>query len=531
MEMYGLTQRSDLLEVSDSELDGWAELGLRDLFFFTVVICPWSRATLTGFHYDMCEFIEGGSQTYRDGGTWHGKNEVPREHFKTTFAEALILQAIAEDPSKCNLITSAVSGQAIATAEVIKSQLEHNKLYQRLYPYVVPDKSKWTGTTFRVIDRRYPESGQARREATVQCVSAGGTPESFHFDRQLHDDLVTAKNSGTPREIEKIIGFWQECQALLNSPGFDLTNGTRYADDDLYGYMESDACELDIDVFHRAVKEEEMDEDGQPTGKTYFIFPEEWNEERLEERRRLMSTKIYFANYFNDVLPVELQRFKEEFFEYFNEIPEGLCMFIGCDPSTGMGLDPCGIVVGGMDEEETIYLLEGITEMLREHEIILELDRLNLQYMPLATRIESYGPQKAILGSVEVFQKETGHVWPIEPGDGSKESKAVRVISTLQPLYERHRIKHHVSLKGSELERQLLRFGVMSADDLPDALYNMVQCARDNGYVGSSGTRKEPETPREKLDAKVPLSADEKMAFGVSVATMDAYNNRGGDGW
>ena len=154
------------------------------------------------------------------------------------------------------------------------------------------------------------------------------------------------------------------------------------------------------------------------------------------------------------------------------------------------------------------------------------MDWLNLKYGPLATRIETYGPQKAILGSIWTYLEEKGRNWVVEPGDGSQASKPVRIISLLQPLYERRRIKHHISLKGGQLERQLLRFGVMSADDLPDALYNMVMSAQDGGYAGASPMHHEPKTVKEKLEMGVELSVDERAHSAPTVKTMANYGRK-----
>ncbi len=525
MEMYGLAHVGDMRgNISKGDIDYISWLGLQDLYFFGAVILGYGRFGLTGFHFEMCDFIEGGVAQSRAGTEWHGFNNVPREHFKTTFAITRGVQRIAEDPDGCQLITSATLKQAVATSQAMKWHIEKNEVFQRFYPYVIPDGTQWKLEEWRIMPRS--KGKPRRRESTVMSIPVGGTPEGFHFEWLTQDDLVTRKNSRSRTRQEEVIEFFQLSQALLNEGGEELINGTRFEDDDLYGWLEDEENETAVVTFKRAV--EETDEE---TGESHFIFPEEWNDERLNNKRKNMNLSNFFCQYYNDPMPTELQQFRPDFFHYFKKASGEWSIYIGCDPTTGMAKDnrgdKCGIVLGGMDDARTFHVMETITELWREQQIIICLDELNAEYNVIATRIETYGQAKSMLGAIEVFQEESGRFWPVEGSSGSKESKVPRIIGLLQPLYERRKIFHQSHMRGGRLEYQLTRLGVTGVNDLADALYQMISAALEGGYWGSHDIVAVPKNLREKVLAGHPLNADERVRFAPTIQTAHILHDDG----
>lgn len=528
MRMYSLEHVSDLrgkIGKYDGEYISW--LGLQDLYFFSAIILGYGRLGLTGFHFEMCDFIEAGTKQSRGGVEWHGFNNVPREHFKTTIAAiSRGVQRIAEDPDGCQLVTSATQKQAVATSQAMKWHVEHNEVFQRFYPYVIPDSSQWAMDEWRVLPR--VKGKPRRRESTVMSISVGGTPESFHFDWLTQDDLVTRKNSRSRARSEEVIEFFQLSQALLNEGGEEIINGTRFEDDDLYGWIGSDENETSVETFRRAVKEEDEG------GKSYFIFPEEWNDQRLMDKKKNMSTSTFFCQYYNDPIPEELQKFRPDFFKYFKKPGDELSYYIGCDSSTGMAKegrgDKCGIVVVGMDAGRNFDVVEEITELWREQQIIDCLDRLNEEYTVVMTRLETYGQAKSMLGSVEAYQEETGIYWPIEGSSGSKEQKVPRIVGLLQPLYERRKIRHQIHLRGGRLEYQLTRLGVSSVNDLADGLYQAISAALDGGYWGAGEVVQVPTSLHEKVIAGHPLDNDERVVFAPTILTRHIIEDSDAEG-
>lgn len=524
--MYSLQHVTDLRgRISKADLDYIAWLGLQDLYFMSAIILGYGRLGLTGFHFEMCDFVEQGAVQSREGTEWHGFNNVPREHFKTTItAVSRGIQRIAENPDGCQLITSATKKQSSATSMAMKWHIESNEVFQRIYPYVIPDMSQWAVDEWRVMPRT--KGKPRRREATVMSIPVGGTPEGFHFEWLTQDDLVTRKNSRSRTMQEGVIEFFQLSQALLNEGGEEIINGTRFEDDDLYGWISSEHSETSVETFKRAVEEEDEE-----TGEMHFIFPEEWNRDRVNDRRRNMSTSNFFCQYYNDPMPEELQKFKPDFFTYFKNVDELVTYYLGCDSSTGMAKDnrgdKCGIVLVAMDAGRCFFVVEEITEMWRQQQIIDCLDALNQEYAIVGTRCETYGQAKSILGAIEAFQDETGRYWIAEGSDGSKEQKVSRIVGLLQPLYERKRIRHQNHLKGGRLEYQLMRLGVSQVNDLADALYQAISSALAGGYWGPDEVQQEPDTLHEKALAGFELSHDERIRFAPTMPTRHVIEGDG----
>ncbi len=484
----------------------------------------------------VLRLIERGAAQAAAGVEWHGLLLLPREHFKTTFSIARALQFIAQDPNKCQLILSAVSKQAKATSAVIKATIESNAIFQKLYPYVLPDRKKWRGDEFNVLPYKMSLGERAiRRDPSVMSVGIGGTSESFHFDRIAVDDPSGKQNSATRVLANKVIEGYQLAQPLLNRGGEELITATRFKDYDVVGWMESPENATTVEVFKRkSILEDELDDEGNETGKRTFIFPDEWDEIRLAQKRANMSLQSYYCQYYNITMPDELMQFKNEFFSYYDELPDNICCYIGWDPSPGMGGDKPAIIAGGLDADGNIYIIHAITKMMREQQQIVVVAELNDELRPVTTYMEAYGFAKSVIANVEAYQEETGTYWRIDGLSSSKQSKESRVIGLLQPMYEKGKIFHHRRLKGGELEYQLMHFGVAVADDLPDALYCMVMASLDNGYWGPKElANNDPRTPEEKLLAGIDLSAEERLVFAPTVETEDAFGRMksGSDGW
>jgi len=72
----------------------------------------------------------------------------------------------------------------------------------------------------------------------------------------INDDLVNRENSGTKEQIAKVIDWWKLARSLLESKGLEVSLGTRWFADDLYGYMLKEFLGLDEAAFkeHRKIR-------------------------------------------------------------------------------------------------------------------------------------------------------------------------------------------------------------------------------------------------------------------------------------
>lgn len=110
-----------------------------------------------------------------------------------------------------------------------------NKLQDRLITLVFGEfKSDETWSTSEITIR---QRTAIKREATLTASGIGANKVGSHFDLMIHDDMNTDKNSGTPELRKKIIDHYKLNTAILDPGGIIVVCGTRYAADDLIGWI------------------------------------------------------------------------------------------------------------------------------------------------------------------------------------------------------------------------------------------------------------------------------------------------------
>jgi len=76
------------------------------------------------------------------------------------------------------------------------------------------------------------------KEASITCSGIGAQKTSQHYDLIIADDMNSPKNSMTPEGRQKVIDHFKYYTSLLEPGGTIVVVGTRYADDDLIGWIE-----------------------------------------------------------------------------------------------------------------------------------------------------------------------------------------------------------------------------------------------------------------------------------------------------
>lgn len=75
------------------------------------------------------------------------------------------------------------------------------------------------------------------REPSVRAAGTNITVVSQHFDVIICDDLNSDNNSRTPESRKKIIDHYKMLTSILEPDGTIIVIGTRYASDDVIGYI------------------------------------------------------------------------------------------------------------------------------------------------------------------------------------------------------------------------------------------------------------------------------------------------------
>lgn len=438
----------------------------QSLYFLAKGVLGFDRFTPT-LHKPLCEFMECDAQDKLI--------VMPRGHYKTTAASiAYPIWRSINNPNIRLLIASSTSTNAQKILSLIRAKWERCDTLRWLFPELVPDmqKNRWTDSAATISRTQdWPES-------TYEAIGAGGTAVSRHYDEIIEDDLVSDDHLISRDQMQKVIEWHQYKESLFVSPARrrSIVIGTRWAFYDLISWV------LENEV-HRARYIRSAVECGVP------IFPEEFTLQELERLLTLMGPYKYSCQYLNDPVSESARKFQEEWFQYYDTLPEGTYnFFITCDPATGVvragggdakQSDYTALVCIAVNTQGDIYIEDVVCERLGADEFIYELFRL---YEKCALRgsvrvgIETNAFQRALLFPIRQEMKRCGTTFSVEELRASRASTKQLRLEALQPYFSNMMI--HMKRDQKELLHELRLFPLAKHDDAMDALAYAVQMAR-----------------------------------------------------
>jgi len=201
-----------------------------------------------------------------------------------------------------------------------------------------------------------------------------------------------------------------------------------------------------------------------------LYFPEKLGFDVLEAKKRAMGSYIFTNQYLNEIIPKELQTFKQDWFKYYDSLPERLNTFLFIDPAISQAdsADFTGMVVISVDPDKRWYVRYARRHKCSPTDIINQIFSLEAKFNPDIIGIEDVAYQKALLYFLDEEMRRRDVVLPVKgvkpPTDKTKE---MRILS-LVPRFEFGTIFLNRGLEDLELE--LLKFPRGSHDDLIDAL-------------------------------------------------------------
>lgn len=506
----------ELLHLSKKQADEVEEMGYRsygDLYWFMTEMlgfdCLTDRAGIQG---QMCREYE----------RTRGRNSVnlwPRGHGKSTvFSIAGTIQDIIRNRDVRKMIVSASPELAGNICTAIRHILTSNETLKILFNAVLfwdPNKEspRWTESRLRV--KQSPKA-QQNPNPTILAVSAGQEVTGCHVDDILCDDIVNKDNIATLDLREKLITWFRLIVPFVDRPhGFIRFVGTRYLEDDLYGFVEQI---WDKSVFTRRQAEED--------GKS--IFPLRFPPEVLADLRKTLGVYVYNCQYMNDPSRPEDAIFKREMFRYYEtaEMPPDLNWYLAIDAAFGTKRENCesALLIHAMDSDRRRYFHRMIVGKWESGDLIDKILHIIHEMQSLGRKCKSIGLEQTaakVLASwlrdrmrqsnadaapgirrhpveadipAEMLDQPFRLSCPIyefklteggSPGSG----KAKLRIEQLEPGYAEGLIFHHISLKDGEFEGQLLMYPVAKRDDQADCAAMSLQQARPP-------TRRAPAPPK-----------------------------------
>lgn len=156
---------------------------------------------------------------------------MPRGTFKSSVAVvAFSIYLLINNPNIRILIDSEKYENSKNFIHEIKGKLEDERIVNLFGEFKSP--TKWAEGAITVQQRT-----KVLKEASITASGIGAGKTGQHYDVIIHDDLNTEENSQNPEQRKKIIRHYQMNTSILEPNGIIVVIGTRYAADDLIGWI------------------------------------------------------------------------------------------------------------------------------------------------------------------------------------------------------------------------------------------------------------------------------------------------------
>ena len=436
-------------------------------------------------HWPVCQFLE---QTEHEDGLLL----MFRGGLKTSLATVgRNLWFGSKNPELRILIASNIIDNAAKMVWEIRQKVMTRRLYQILYPEVIPNfrKVKWSDRA-ACLNRNgeFPES-------TFEAAGLGTTLTSRHYDMICEDDTVCAKKDDftgqecmpTQEDIEKAIA-WHKFRwpfYVDASKGRDLVVGTRWADKDLGQFV----IDRQEDTIHTITPV--LNEQGES------VYPSKLPVPLLNKIRREVGSYIFSSQYLLNPLDPERLTFRKDLLRYWARgegenpkvkyIPskafdawwQGLRRALLIDPAVGKAKKvrrecDSALEVVGVDEENFRFVLDCRAETPRPDALIRMMIEMVQKWSLQHIVIEEVGFQEALKFMWDQEAPKHGlqgvYVETISPG--TRISKDTR-IQGLQPWFHGGALR--IGLGMAQLEHQITTYPFCDKVDLLDALYYMTR--------------------------------------------------------
>ncbi len=221
---------------------------------------------------------------------------------------------------------------------------------------------------------------------------------------------------------------------------------------------------------YRAIKD-----DGSP------LWPEKWNLQKLEQRRKEIGTVAFNSEYMNDPADPDTQIFQPNWFRFYRlkEIENlNLSVYGALDPALSQHerADYSAFITIGIAEDGRIFVLDADLCRLSPRALINKLFIKFRQFHHLLVALETVAFQDVLRRWIEDLSSEQKIYIPLK--EVKQSSDKIRRITRLSPLFERGLI--HLRYEQELLLEQLEHFPRTAHDDGPDALEMAVDIARHN---------------------------------------------------
>lgn len=474
-------------------VDEIRELAEEDFISFVKLVAPYN--VMGSCHEDICKFLmDKSKKPYK-------LVIYPRGHRKSFYAAMYACWKIIKDPSIAIVYLSATSPLAESQLRTIKATLE-SKIVKRYWPEMVLEdegkREKWTTTEICVDHPRRREEGT--RDSTVKTGGLTTNITGSHADLIILDDLVVpANNDDLGRRA--VIEQYSQLQSILNAGGEIIAVGTRYHPKDLYATIQDTYQEIYNEAGEVIGREPQWDilqrvveENGE------FLWPRQRRADGkyygydLKELARIKAGYIdktqFYSQYYNDPNDASTSPITPDMFEYYNRDnltvnggvyhlngrPLNVYAAIDFAYSLSAKADNTAIVTVGVDQDNNRYILD--IDRFKTDKIQDYYDHIiavHQKYSLRKLRAECTAAQQIIVKTLKDKLSENSVRLVIDEYKPLRD-KEERVLATLKPLYEDHRIFHYRG-GNCELLEEEVKQAKPAHDDMKNALADAIDIA------------------------------------------------------
>lgn len=374
---------------------------------------------------------------------------APRYHAKSTiFSFGLPIWAACYEKYKNILLISATLALAEDWVRKIKREFEENSLLIAAFGDLRSDK--WASNEIRVAGTNIIARGR------------GQQVRGYHYDLVIADDL---EDDELVRSEVMMAQFedWFD-RALYNT--IDDKAKLFYI-----GTILSESCFLKKLLkkegwarrYYQAYREG-IEKEG------YELWPEKWPHESLQ-RKKLNNSFAFALEFMNDPQRAHERKFREEWFQYYDSLPQNLRVTVTIDPAVSVKKqsDRSAIVTCGTDEFGNIYILDVVNELLEPKDLYARVMTIYKLYAPFKVGVEVVAAQKLFKPYMEEAAQRGGiHLRLEEIKTERSMSKEERIFLNLSPYFSNGKI--WLKRGQFDLINQLRSFPNGVHDDIIDAL-------------------------------------------------------------
>lgn len=432
---------------------------------------------------DGIDYIRGLVAKKQNGGVL-----APRGSSKSTgITQGWLSKKIAANPHIRVGLFSNTDRQAWAFSGAIMATFEGNDRFIELYGDCRSTK-KWTAAEWLHRDSKHHRS----KDRTVYAGGVGAPITSKRFDIVLLDDILDKENTANADQMQKTLDWFNlVLKPCLVPGGIIIYIGTRWAEGDLAEHLmlpvEKGGKGWPFYVVSAFLRDDDgeikLDDGGSPIS----YWEDRWPIPVLMKEREEMGSPDFAVAYLNDlslrmtgnVFP----RLPSQY--YFTELPEGVYTYkMGIDlaSSEKESADYTARVVTAVDDNGHFWVLHAYRDKRETGHAEFVADGFAAFPDVALVIVENNQFQSTLIQHV---MRDFAGI-PIE-GRKSDTDKVTRARA-VAAKYEAHRVHHHVSLKGSEFERELLAFP-KGHDDYVDALGFSMDLTGGGFFFGKLGSR------------------------------------------